>query len=67
MIMVIHFLQRKHIVPNLQVATVLSPQCSRVDTKSLRSCAHVTADMTAPHRCIAMASHGVPLMRVHGP
>ena len=24
MIMVIHFLQRKHIVPNLQVATVLS-------------------------------------------
>ena len=40
MIMVIHFLQRKHIVPNLQVATVLSPQCSRVDTKSLRSRAH---------------------------
>ena len=40
MIMVIHFLQRKHIVPNLQVATVLSPQRSRVDTKSLRSRAH---------------------------
>jgi hypothetical protein len=64
MIMVIHFLQRKHIVPNLQVATVLT--CGHEGCPC--AAAHtVTADMTAPHRCTASHRTGVPLVRVHGP